>query len=107
MKRHPYTYAADYIRSLASPNLSRSDASSIRSGIAKVLDIDDYELACKLSTYFQEHEEEITKICLRKILYDHSPNRDLASEKAVGDALHSANLKTGFFKPTDFPKDIK
>jgi hypothetical protein len=33
--------------------------------------------------------------------------RDLTLEKAVGDALHSANLKTGFFKPTDFSKEEK
>ena len=64
MSRHPYTHAADYIRSLAGYNsqgakLSRSDASQIRSGIATAIGMDDHELAIKLSDYFQVHRDEI------------------------------------------------
>lgn len=58
MSRHPYTYAADFIRGLAGYNsdgtkLSRSDASTIRQGIADVLGMKDEELAIKLSERYQ------------------------------------------------------
>lgn len=54
MSRHPYTHAADFIRALGPVNsegvvLSRSDASQIRQGIAKVIGMSDEELAIKLS----------------------------------------------------------
>lgn len=54
MSRHPYTYAADFIRGLGPVNssgvvLSRSDAAQIRQGIAAALGMDDEELAIKLS----------------------------------------------------------
>lgn len=58
--RHPYTHACDLIRCLAGngesgTKLSRLDASKIRQGIAAALGMDDHELACKLSDYYQAH----------------------------------------------------
>ena len=52
--RHPYTYAADFIRALGPVTregvvLSRADASVIRTGIAKAIGMTDEELATKLS----------------------------------------------------------
>lgn len=53
--RYPYTYAADYVRSLAgygedgSTKLNRSDASRIRSEIAAAIGMEDAELARKLA----------------------------------------------------------
>jgi len=65
--RHPYTYAADMIRSIpelelgpSGVKLSRAEASKIRQHIAKALGIDDVKLAVKLSEYYQEHEKEWT-----------------------------------------------
>lgn len=48
--RYPYTYACDFIRSLAGYNekgikLSRSDASTIRQGIAFAIGMEDKKLA--------------------------------------------------------------
>lgn len=56
--RYPYTYACDYLRGIAGSHenggmkLSRSDASQIRSAIAKVAGIDDEVLACQLAEKF-------------------------------------------------------
>ena len=63
--RHPYTYAADYVRSLVGQGkLSRADASAIRSGIATALGVEDVSLACKLADYYLKHQNEITeKFC--------------------------------------------
>ena len=63
--RYPYTYAADYVRSLAGhgeqgAKLSRSDASQIRSGIALALGMDDVELARKLADHYRANEDAIT-----------------------------------------------
>jgi hypothetical protein len=63
MSRHPYTFAADFIRAVAGYNefgtkLSRYDASQIRQAIAKVIGMDDHELACKLSDAEQSKSEE-------------------------------------------------
>ena len=63
-ERYPYTYAADYVRSLAGygefcTKLSRSDASRIRSGIALALGIDDAELARKLADHYKANEDTI------------------------------------------------
>ena len=63
--RYPYTYACDYVRSLAGngehgTKLSRADASRIRCGIAKALGIDDAELAMKLADYYRANEDDIT-----------------------------------------------
>lgn len=62
--RYPYTYAADYIRSLAGygeggTKLSRSDSSKILSGIADAIGMTDNELAEKLADYYQENQESI------------------------------------------------
>lgn len=64
--RYPYTYAADFVRSLAGygdqgAKLSRSDASQIRSGIALAIGMDDAELARKLADHYKANEDEITK----------------------------------------------
>ncbi len=64
--RYPYTYACDYIRSLAGygehgTKLSRSDASQIRGGIAKALNMDDATLAAKLADCLLANEEAITQ----------------------------------------------
>jgi hypothetical protein len=64
--RYPYTYAADYVRSLAGygeggTKLSRGDASQIRQGIAKALGMDDAELARKLADHYKANEEAITE----------------------------------------------
>ncbi len=68
MSRHPYTYAADYIRHFAGyaedgsgTKLSRSDASQIIGGIASALGMDKEELAIKLSEAFQREYEEISR----------------------------------------------
>lgn len=63
--RYPYTYAADYVRSLAGygehgTKLSRGDASQIRSGIALALGMDDAALARKLADYYKANEDAIT-----------------------------------------------
>lgn len=63
--RFPYTYASDYIRSIAgyangNAILSRSEASKIITGIAKAIGIDDIELAIKLAEYYQLNEDEIS-----------------------------------------------
>lgn len=62
--RYPYTYACDYVRSLAGfgeggVKISRSDASTIREGIALALGIDDAEIARKLADYYKRNEPEI------------------------------------------------
>ena len=72
MSRHPYTHAADFIRALGPVNsegvvLSRSDASQIRQGIAKVIGMSDEELAIKLSEAEQaktqaDHDETAMRL---------------------------------------------
>lgn len=63
--RYPYTYACDFVRGLAGygdggTKLSRSDAATIRQGIARALDMDDEDLARKLADHYKAHEGEIT-----------------------------------------------
>lgn len=63
MSRHPYTYSADFVRSLGpvSSNgvvLSRADASQIVQGIAKALGMTHEELAEKLSIAEQNKSED-------------------------------------------------
>lgn len=63
--RYPYTYACDYIRQFGGYDkggvrLSRSDASQIRTAIAKAIGMDDEELAKKLADYAQANEEELS-----------------------------------------------
>lgn len=65
--RYPYTYAADYVRSLGGygehgTKLSRSEASQIRSGIALALGMDDAELARRLADYYKANEDAITEV---------------------------------------------
>ncbi len=72
--RYPYTYAADYVRSLAGyghggTKLSRSDASQIRGGIAKAIGMDDEELARKLADHYKANEDAITKASVAAFLY--------------------------------------
>ena len=77
--RYPYTYACDFIRSIAGYNdsgtkLSRYDASRIQSTIAKIIGTDDEILACKLadselSKTNEDYEKqacEFTEILKRK-----------------------------------------
>lgn len=69
--RHPYTYAADWLRELVGAGdgkpagaehgsciLSRTEASRIRQEFCKILGLDDREAAYKLSLHFQKMIEE-------------------------------------------------
>jgi hypothetical protein len=72
MGRHPYTYAADLIRSWAGYNkfgtvLSRSSASQVIGGFAEVLGLTKEELSEKLSWYYQEHQQEISDNNIEKL----------------------------------------
>jgi hypothetical protein len=72
MGRHPYTYAADLIRSWAGYNkfgtvLSRSSASQVIGGFAEVLGLTKEELSEKLSWYYQEHQQEISDNSIEKL----------------------------------------
>lgn len=71
--RYPYTYACDYVRSLAGHNqdgtkISRSDASCIRGGIAKALEIKDEDLAKKLADYYLANQDQITESSVKSFL---------------------------------------
>jgi hypothetical protein len=96
MSRHPYTYACDFIRALAGHdehgiNLSRSDASKIRQGIAQAIRMDDSELACKLSDYFQANNEEIAAKSIRDFALQRG--RSLRHyDEAKNDGLERAAL---------------
>lgn len=62
--RYPYTYAADYVRSLAGygeqgTKLSRSDASQICAGIAIALGMEESELARRLADYYKANENAL------------------------------------------------
>jgi elongation factor P hydroxylase len=66
---YPYTYACDLLRSQTEFRLdkggvplSRADASKIRQLIAKIIGMEDEELAKKLADYYQTHQEEIKTI---------------------------------------------
>ncbi len=73
MSRHPYTYSADFIRSLGPVGanglvLSRSDASQICQGIAAAIGMTHEELSIKLSEAEQakteaDHEQAVVR-CL-------------------------------------------
>jgi len=55
--RYPFTYSADYIRSLAGyEKLSRSDASFIVGQIAEIMGIDATELKKKLADRYIEEQ---------------------------------------------------
>jgi len=51
--RHPYINANDFIRSISSTSLSRSDASAIRMAMSGGMGVTDIWLACVLSVKFQ------------------------------------------------------
>lgn len=70
--RFPYTYACDFVRGLGPANeggvvLSRSEASQIRQGIAKALQMDDGDLATILANHYLEHRDEIDKESVRRL----------------------------------------
>lgn len=67
--RYPYTYCADFIRSIGieadreiagtgfkSPALSRADASAIKTELAKAIGMDEHEFACKVADAYMERE---------------------------------------------------
>lgn len=64
--RYPYTYAADYIRSIAghgdhgSTKLSRSDASQIRKAISVAIGMDDHLLAAKIADHYLKEKEKLS-----------------------------------------------
>jgi hypothetical protein len=73
MSRHPYTHAADFVRSLGPVGgsgmvLSRSAASRIRQGIAEAIGMDDHELACRLSDYFQANQERVNDASVKRLM---------------------------------------
>ena len=64
--RYPYTYACDYIRSIAGcdengTKLSRSDASTICKEIANAINMDREELCSKLADHYKKNEDEIAQ----------------------------------------------
>lgn len=55
--RYPYTYSADYIRSLVGyENMSRGDASHIVGQIAEIIGIDETELKKKIADRYIEEQ---------------------------------------------------
>jgi hypothetical protein len=64
MSRHPYTYSCDFIRQYVGSNVSRANASSLRSAIADAICMDDMDLAIALAQAFVtqhgivEHEDK-------------------------------------------------
>jgi len=58
--RYPYTYSADYIRSLIGyENMARSDAAYIVGKIAEILCMDDKELKSKIADrYIEENNRD-------------------------------------------------
>ena len=71
--RHPYTYAADYIRSFGPVDrsgvvLSRGDASQILEGIARAIGMDDEELANLLSLAEQNKTDDDIKKQTQKVM---------------------------------------
>lgn len=52
MSRYPYTYSCDFIRQYVGPNVSRSDASCLRSKIADAIGMEDVDLATALAKAF-------------------------------------------------------
>lgn len=59
--RYPYTYCADFIRSVGpqygiSPALSRADASHLKSEIARAIGMDEHEFASKIADAYMKRE---------------------------------------------------
>lgn len=64
--RYPYTYACDFIRSIAGygeggTKLSRSDASQIRSQIAQIIGMPDEDLARKIADHYLADQDTIER----------------------------------------------
>ena len=62
--RYPYTYAADFVRSIAGygdsgTKLSRGDASAIRSRLCEILKLDDAAVAIALADHYLANRKEI------------------------------------------------
>lgn len=73
MSRHPYTYAADFVRGLGPVSregvvLSRSDASQIMEGIAKAIGMTHEELSIKLSEAEQHKTIEDTEQQMQRLI---------------------------------------
>lgn len=71
--RYPWTYSADFLRSLVGYNergtkMSRADAANIKAKIAEILEIDEYYLASKLADYYLAHQEEITNQSVKQFM---------------------------------------
>jgi len=71
--RYPYTYSADLIRMVGGYNkngtkLSRADASAIRQLIVKVMDLNDWDVADELASYYLDNEEEITDAAVKRFV---------------------------------------
>lgn len=71
--RYPYTYAADYIRSIPElgrdgVKLSRSEAAQIRQAIAAAIGMPDVDLACKLADLENNKTEADHNKAAEKIL---------------------------------------
>lgn len=71
--RYPYTYAGDLIRHWAGygdtgTKISRSDASQIRQGVAKVLGMDDEDLAKRLADFYKANQDSLSSEATRQIL---------------------------------------
>ena len=61
MSRFPYTYAADFIRQIVGPQVSRSEASQLRQKIAEAINMEDSELAAKLAIVFMREHDLLPK----------------------------------------------
>jgi hypothetical protein len=71
--RYPYTYAADLMRMTIGYNeegakISRLDASLLRQLISKVMDLNDWDVADQLATYYLDIQQELTDKAVRKFM---------------------------------------
>jgi hypothetical protein len=71
--RYPFTYCADYIRTLAGydeggTKISRSDASNIRQTFCQILGLDDVETAKKIADYYLENQDKIAQKAADELL---------------------------------------
>jgi hypothetical protein len=71
--RYPYTYAADLIRMTAGygiggTKISRSDASAVRQLISKVMDLNDWDVADQLASYYLDNKCEISDTAIREFM---------------------------------------
>ena len=61
MSRFPYTHSCDMIREIVGPEVSRSQASQLRTKIAEIIDMPDEELAAKLAFHFMQKHSLLPK----------------------------------------------